>query len=56
MKLPSAQLLKEYCTAVLAINKHSAATSSVEWDIHGRRVKSAFEHVKKVFAITPDSK
>jgi len=54
-KLPPAQLSKECFTAVVASNKHSAVTSSVKWDVYGRRVKLRFEFSKKVFAITPDS-
>jgi hypothetical protein len=53
-KLPPAQLSKECFTAVAASNKHSGVTSSVKWDVYGRRVKLCFEFSKKVLAITSD--
>ena len=42
-KLPPAQLCKACFTVVVASNKHSAVTSSVKWDVYGRRMKLCFE-------------
>jgi hypothetical protein len=54
-KLPPALLFKEFFTAVVASNKHSAVTLSVKWDISGHPMKLRIQFSKKVFAIPPDS-
>jgi hypothetical protein len=52
-KLPPTQLSKECFTAVVASNRHSAATSSVKWDVYGHCMRLRFECSKKVFPIRP---
>jgi hypothetical protein len=52
-KLPPAQLSNESFTAVVASNKHSAVTSSVKWDVYGRRRNISFIILNKGFTKSP---